>query len=82
MVSDWALYQKHQPLPTTKVCSLPESAGAKRSYLSLQRIPSGYYYSRIKAIYLTPPTASETALLNVAFIQMMSMMAWLPCAKI
>jgi hypothetical protein len=72
MVSDWAwslaIYQKQVPLPTTKVCSLPESAGAKGSYLSFQRILSGYYYSRIKAIYLTPPTGSETALLNVAFI--------------
>jgi hypothetical protein len=79
MVSDWAVYQKHEPLPTTKACSLPESAGANESYLSLQRILSGYYYSRIKAIYLTPPTVSETALLNVAFI---FMMPWLLRAKI
>jgi hypothetical protein len=72
MVSNWtwcsAVYQKHEPLATTKVCSLPESDGANGSYLSLQRILSGYYYSRIKVIYLTLPTASEMALLNVAFI--------------
>jgi hypothetical protein len=72
MVSYWALYsagyRKHGPLPTTKVCSLPESAGANGSYLSLQRIQNGYYYSQIKGIYLTPPTTSETALLNIMFI--------------
>jgi hypothetical protein len=55
MVSDWAsasaVYQKHEPPATSKGCSLPESAGANGSYLSLQRILSGYYCSRIKVIY-------------------------------
>ena len=72
MVSDWAgysaVYQKHEPLPTTKVCSLPESAGSQWKLPESPAYPTGYYYSQIKVHLSHAANRSETALLNVAFI--------------